>query len=262
MIRSIYTAATGMEAQQLFMDTISNNLANVNTTGFKRMKAEFQDLMYQNLKEPAARNAEGGVAPAGIEVGMGVRPAATQRIFEQGSINSTTNPMDMAIQGEGFFQISLPDGQIAYTRDGSFKVSADGSIVTSSGFFVEPQMTVPEGAHTFEVDGYGRATVILPGENESTEIGQLELARFINPGGLRAMGNNLFVSTEASGEPMIALPGEEGLGSIMQGALEASNVQVVEEMVNMISAQRAFEISSKSIQAGEEMLQVANNIKR
>lgn len=262
MIRSIYTAATGMEAQQLFMDTISNNLANVNTTGFKRMKAEFQDLMYQNLNEPGVRNAEGGVAPAGIEVGLGVKPSATQRIFEQGSINSTTNPMDLAIQGEGFFQIGLPDGQIAYTRDGSFKPSADGTLTTSSGFMIEPQITVPEGAHSFSVDGYGRVSVVLPGENEPTEIGQLELARFINPSGMRAIGNNLFVQTEASGDPVVALPSEEGLGSIMQGALETSNVQVVEEMVNMISAQRAFEISSKSIQAGEEMLQIANNIKR
>jgi flagellar basal-body rod protein FlgG len=262
MIRSIYTAATGMEAQQLYMDTISNNLANVNTTGFKRVKAEFQDLMYQTLREPGARNPEGGMAPAGIEVGLGVRPGATQRIYEQGSLSQSGNPMDIAIQGTGFFQVAMPDGGTAYKRDGSFKLSADGTIVTSDGFFLEPQITVPEGGQELSIDPRGRVTCVLPGETESTEIGQMELARFVNPGGLSALGNNLFVATDSSGQPMVGLPAEAGMGSLAQGYTETSNVQMVEEMVSMITAQRAYEISSKSIQVGEEMLQTATNLKR
>jgi flagellar basal-body rod protein FlgG len=258
----MYTGATGMEAQQAFMDTISHNLSNVNTTGFKRQKAEFQDLMYQTLREPGVRNFEGSVSPAGIEVGLGVRLAATPRIFEQGSLNQTSNPMDMAIQGDGFFQIQLPEGGTAYTRDGTFKLSSDGTIVTSSGFFLEPRIVVPEGAQGFTVDAQGKVSVVLPGEQTSTEIGQLELARFVNPSGLKSLGNNLLVETDASGSPVIETPGDNGMGQVSQGYVEASNVQIVEEMVNMITAQRAYEIVSKSIQVSEEMLQTANNIKR
>jgi flagellar basal-body rod protein FlgG len=261
MIRSLYTAATGMEAQQLYMDTISNNLSNVNTNGFKRTKVEFQDLMYQTIREPGVRNPEGGMAPAGIEVGLGVKPGATHRIFEQGSLNQTGNPLDIAIQGDGFFQVQLPDGTIAYSRDGQFKLSADGTIVNSEGFPVFPLTAIPEGSR-MEINAEGIITALLPGEEFATEIGQIELARFINPAGLKSMGGNLFSVTDASGQPIIALPGEEGAGMLMQGYAEASNVQIVEEMVNMISAQRAFEIVSKSIQVSEEMLQVANNLKR
>jgi flagellar basal-body rod protein FlgG len=256
------TAATGMQAQQLYMDTISNNLSNVNTTGFKKLKAEFQDLMYQALREPGVRNVEGSLSPSGIETGLGVRPSATQRIFEQGSLNRTENALDWAIQGEGLFQITLPDGSTAFTRDGSFKLSSDGTIVTSSGFFVHPQLSVPEGATSLQVSQDGHLSVILPGENTATDIGQLELARFVNPSGLRALGGNLFAETDASGTPIVLLPGEEGAGTIMQGFIEASNVQVVQEMVNMITAQRAYEIVSKSIQVSDEMLQTANNLKR
>lgn len=262
MIRSMYTGATGMEAQQAYMDTISHNLSNVNTTGFKRQKAEFQDLMYQTLREPGVRNFEGSVSPAGIEVGLGVRLAATPRIFEQGSLNQTQNPMDIAVEGEGFFQIQLPEGGTAYTRDGTFKLSSDGTIVTSSGFFLEPRIVVPEGSQGFSVDARGKVSVILPGEQTSTEIGQIELARFVNPAGLKSLGNNLLVETDASGSPVIEMPGENGMGQLSQGYVEASNVQIVEEMVNMITAQRAYEIVSKSIQVSEEMLQTANNIKR
>jgi flagellar basal-body rod protein FlgG len=262
MIRSMYSAATGMEAQQLYMDTISHNLSNVNTTGYKRAKMEFQDLMYQTLKAPGMRNAEGEMAPSGIEVGLGVKPAATQRIFEQGPINRTENEMDVAIQGVGFLQVNMPDGTIAYTRDGSLSKTSDGTLVTSSGYPIAPQITIPEGAQDFGITPEGRVTVNLPGQNGATELGQIELARFVNPSGLRALGENLFAESEASGEPIVEAPGENGMGKLMQQYTEASNVQVVEEMVNMIQAQRAYEIVSKSIQVSEEMLQVANNLKR
>jgi flagellar basal-body rod protein FlgG len=258
----MYSAVTGMEAQQLYMDTISHNLANVNTTGYKRSKLEFQDLMYQTLKEPGYRNAEGEMAPAGIEVGLGVKPASTQRIFEQGPVNSTSNPMDVAIKGEGFFQVNMPDGTIAYTRNGAFNKTSDGTIVTASGNPISPQITLPEGAQDLGISSDGKVTVNLPGQTGSTEIGQIELARFVNPAGLRALGDNLFGPSDASGEPVLETPGENGMGALMQQYSEASNVQVVEEMVNMISAQRAYEIVSKSIQVSEEMLQVANNLKR
>ena len=262
MIRSMYSAATGMEAQQLYMDTISHNLSNVNTTGYKRTKMEFQDLMYQTLKEPGMRNAEGEMAPCGIEVGLGVKPAATQRIFEQGSLNQTSNSMDVAIQGEGFYQVNMPDGSIAYTRDGSFKTTSDGTIVTSDGYPIAPQISIPEGAQSLGISQEGKVTVILSGQATSTEIGQIEIARFVNPAGLRALGQNLYGESDASGEPVLETPGENGMGTLQQGYTEASNVQVVEEMVNMINAQRAYEIVSKSIQVSEEMLQVANNLKR
>lgn len=262
MIRCMMTAATGMEAQQLFMDTVSNNLANVNTVGYKRSKIEFQDLMYQTMKEPGTRNFEGGVAPAGIEVGLGVKVAATQKIFQQGSLSSTDNDLDWAVQGEGLFQVTLPDGGTAYTRDGTFKLSSDGTVVTSTGYPVSPSLTVPTGAANLQVSQDGKVSVILSGEQTSTEIGQIELARFVNSSGLRSIGGNLYSESDASGDPVVSLPGEEGTGTIAQKYTEASNVQVVDEMVNMISAQRAYEIISKSIQAGEDMLQVANNLKR
>ncbi|MDG5815409.1 flagellar basal-body rod protein FlgG [Chitinispirillales bacterium ANBcel5] len=262
MMRSMKTAATGMEAQQLYMDTISNNLSNVNTTGFKRSKVEFQDLMYQTMREPGVRNFEGAMAPSGIEVGLGVKPAGTQRIFEQGSLNRTENPLDIAVKGEGMFQIMLPDGSTAYTRDGSFKLSSDGTLVTSSGFMLQPQIAIPEGSQELTVAADGRVTVMMPGDETSIDIGQIELVRFVNPSGLKSLGGNLYSMTDASGLPMVSYPGEEGAGVIEQGYTEASNVQIVEEMVGMITAQRAFEIVSKSIQTAEEMLQIANNLKR
>lgn len=262
MLRCMMTAATGMEAQQLYMDTISNNLSNVNTNGFKKTKVEFQDLMYQTLREPGARNFEGTIAPAGIEAGLGVKTAATQRIFEQGSPVQTGNDYDWAIHGDGLFQITMPDGSTAYTRDGTFKPSADGTIVNSSGFRLSPEITVPQGASDLEVSQDGKISCVLAGEQTSTELGQVELVRFTNPAGLRSLGENLYAESDASGEPVVSMPGEEGTGTVMQGYTEASNVQVVEEMVNMISAQRAYEIISKSIQVAEDMLQVANNLKR
>ena len=262
MIRSMYSAATGMEAQQLYMDTISHNLANVNTTGYKRSKIEFQDLMYQTLKEPGIKNSEGEMAPSGIEVGLGVKPGATQRIFEQGSLNQTSNAMDVAIQGEGFYQVTMPDGSMSYTRDGSFKKAADGTIVTTEGYPIAPQISIPDGADQLGISPTGKVSAVLPGKDTSTEIGQIEMARFVNPAGLRALGNNLYGVSDASGEPIVETPGENGVGTLSQGYSEASNVQMVEEMVNMITAQRAYEIVSKSIQVSDEMLQVANNLKR
>jgi flagellar basal-body rod protein FlgG len=262
MIRCMMTAATGMEAQQLYMDNVSNNLANVNTVGFKRSKIEFQDLMYQTMKEPGVKNFEGSMAPAGIETGLGVKVAATAKVFEQGSLNGSNNEMDWAIQGEGLFQITLPDGGTAYTRDGSLKLSADGTIVTSSGFPLYPSVAVPSGSTNLQVGADGKIGVVLSGETSTTEIGQVELVRFINQSGLRALGGNLFAQSDASGEPVVNMPGEEGTGTIMQRFTEGSNVQIVDEMVNMISAQRAFEVISKSIQAGEDMIQIANNLKR
>lgn len=262
MIRCMMTAATGMEAQQLYMDTISNNLSNVNTTAFKRSKVEFQDLMYQTLREPGVRNFEGSMAPSGIETGLGVKPSATQKIFEQGQLNRTENELDWAVQGEGLYQIMLPDGMLAYTRDGAFKRSSDGTIVTSSGFMLYPQVTIPEQSSELTVSADGHVSVKLPGEATSTDIGQVELVRFVNPSGLKSLGGNLFTQSDASGDPVVSTPGEEGAGTIIQKYTESSNVQIVEEMVNMISAQRAFEIISKSIQVSEEMMQVANNLKR
>ncbi len=262
MVRSMYTAATGMEAQQLYMDMISHNLANVNTNGYKRQKLEFQDLMYQTLKEPGIRNVEGSMAPSGIEVGLGVQSVATQRIFQQGSMNQTGNELDLAIQGEGFYQITLPDGGTAYSRDGQFKLSSDGTIVTSNGFMVYPEIVIPEGAQELSVSADGMLIARLEGDDTSTELGQFELARFINPTGLKALGNNLFAVSDSSGEPIINMPGERGTGIIMHGYVEASNVQIVDEMVSMIAAQRAYEIVSKAIQVSDEMLQAANGLKR
>ena len=261
MVRSMYSAATGMEAQQLYMDTISHNLANVNTTGFKKTRPEFQDLMYQTLKEPGVKNSEGGMAPSGIEVGLGVKPSATQRIFDQGSMNQTDNPYDAAIVGEGFYQISMPDGTIAYTRDGSFKMTSDGTIVNSSGYPLTPQISVPDGAEQLGISSDGKMTVVLPGKSTSTEIGQIELARFVNPAGLIGLGENLYGMSDASGEPIVETPGQNGMGTLKQNYTEASNVQVVEEMVNMITAQRAYEIVSKAITVSDQMLQVTNSLK-
>jgi flagellar basal-body rod protein FlgG len=218
--------------------------------------------MYQILREPGIRNVEGSMAPSGIEVGLGVRSAATQRIFQQGSLNQTSNELDWAIQGDGFFQITLPDGSIAYTRDGQFKLSSDGTVVTSNGFMLYPNLVIPEGAKDLTVTSDGVLHAYIDGESQSVEIGQIELARFVNPSGMKGLGNNLFVPSDASGEPYMAMPGEEGTGTIMQGYVEASNVLIVDEMVNMITAQRAYEIVSKAIQVSEEMMQVVNNLKR
>lgn len=256
MNRAMHAAATGMNAQQLYIDTIANNLANVNTTGYKRSKVEFQDLLYETIR-PA-----GAVTPVQLQVGCGTRPVATPRIFTQGDLTNTGNALDLAIQGDGFFQILRPDGVTVYTRDGSFKVSADGRIVTAAGYLVQPEITLPAETQGVHVGRDGTVTVSVAGSTEPYEVGQLELVRFINPGGLKSIGDNLYEMTVASGEAIPGTPQSEGFGEVLQGYLEASNVEVVEEMVSMIVAQRAYEINSKAIRTADDMLGIVTNLKR
>ena len=262
MSRALYTAATGMIAQQMNVDNIANNLANVNTTGYKKSKLEFQDLLYQQLRMAGATQAEGAQVPVELQIGYGTRPVATQRIFSQGTVISTNNPLDMSIDGDGFLQVTLPDGTISYTRDGALKKSAEGTIVTSDGYVVEPQVTVPADATAINISSNGEVSVKIPGDPSLQTVGQLELARFVNPAGLRTIGRNLFLETSASGVPQTGQPDTEGYGKLSQGFLELSNVEVVDEMVNMIVAQRAYEINAKAIQTSEEMLANANSLKR
>jgi flagellar basal-body rod protein FlgG, Gram-negative bacteria/flagellar basal-body rod protein FlgF len=262
MIRSLFIAATGMEAQNTNIDVIANNLANVNTTGYKRSRADFQELIYQDIKTPGTLSAEGAMIPSGIQLGLGVKPVAVQKIFLQGDFVQTGNNLDLVIEGEGFFQISEPDGTVAYTRAGAFKMDNEGRIVTSDGYPLDPSITIPANTQSITVGSDGKVTVIQAGNKKPVEIGQIELARFINPGGLMAVGKSLFVPTASSGDATTANPGTEGLGTIQQGYLEMSNVNIVEEMVNMIVSQRAYEINSKAVQASDEMLQIANNMKR
>ena len=262
MSRALYTAATGMIAQQMNVDNIANNLANVNTTGYKKSKIEFQDLLYQQLRLAGATQAEGAQVPVELQIGYGTRPVATQRIFSQGTVISTNNPLDMSIDGDGFLQITLPDGTISYTRDGALKKSAEGTIVTSDGYTVEPQVTIPADATAINISSNGEVSVKIPGAPALQTVGQLELARFVNPAGLRTIGRNLFLETEASGVPQSGQPDTEGYGKLSQGFLELSNVEVVDEMVNMIVAQRAYEINARAIQTSEEMLANANSLKR
>ncbi len=263
MERALRTAASGMYAQQINIDVIAHNLANVNTTAFKRSRAEFQDLMYQILKSPSSSNQNGNVeSTSEIQIGTGVQTVATLRDFEQGDLQPTNNPLDVAINGDGFFQVRKPDGTIAYTRDGSFKLSRDGRLVNSSGYFLEPEIVIPETAVAISISRDGVVEVLNSGETEPVEVGRIELAKFVNPAGLRSIGNNLYLETQASGQPIFGSPGSEGFGELMQGYLESSNVDIVEEMINMIVAQRAYEINSKTIKTVEEMLQMANNLKR
>jgi flagellar basal-body rod protein FlgG len=262
MLRSLFTAATGMEAQQLNIDVIANNLANVNTVGFKKSRADFQELFYQDLKTPGATSAEGSEIPSGIELGLGVRPVAVQKLFLQGDFANTGNSLDLVIEGDGFFQIMTPEGTIAYTRAGAFKLDSEGRIVNSDGYPLEPNITIPTDTLSITAGSDGKITVLQAGSTTPSEIGQIELARFINPGGLKANGRNLFTLTASSGDPLLGTPGTEGFGTINQGFLELSNVNIVEEMVNMIISQRAYEVNSKAIQTSDEMLQITNNLKR
>ncbi|MGD9975946.1 MAG: flagellar basal-body rod protein FlgG [Desulfatirhabdiaceae bacterium] len=262
MSRALSIAASGMQAQALNIDVISNNIANVSTTGFKRSRADFQDLLYQNLRPAGATSASGSQIPTGIQLGQGTRPVATQKLFIQGDYQLTENQLDMAIEGDGFFQITQPNGEIAYTRSGAFKLNSDGNVVTSDGFELEPAISVPQDAVSITIGTDGTVSILQANEFEPVEIGTIELARFANPAGLSSIGRNLYLQTGASGEAITGTPGEDGIGTISQGYLEMSNVSVVDEMVNMITAQRAYEINSKSIQAADEMLQMANNLKR
>lgn len=253
MIRALHTAATGMDAQQQRIDVISNNLANVNTTGFKKQRADFQDLLYQTVRSPGTSSAQGAAVPTGLQVGTGVRTAATHRTFTVGDVMQTGNGTDLAIQGDGFFQITLPGGQLAYSRAGNFEADAQGQLVTTDGFPLDPAITVPQGSGPLTIGKDGTVSVDIDGQ--SNEIGQIQLASFVNPGGLQAIGSNFFKATTASGEAQVGPPGSPGLGELQQGALEMSNVKVVEEMINLISSQRAYDINSKVLQASDEMLQ-------
>jgi len=253
-----------MIGQQFNIDTISNNLSNVNTTGYKKVRAEFEDLIYQTILMAGTPATEITEVPTGIQVGHGVKTAATQKMFQQGSLQSTENKLDLALEGEGFFKVQLYDGSIAYTRDGSFKLDSNRQVVTSNGYLLEPQIILPENfiMNTLAISQDGRVTVGIVGEEEPVDVGQLEIARFVNPAGLQSIGGNLFKITPASGEEIPGQPGLDGMAKTHQGFLEMSNVKVVEEMVNMIVAQRAYEINSKSIQTSDSMLATAIGLKR
>ena len=254
MIRSLWIARTGMDAHQTQLDVITNNLANVSTNGFKRARAVFEDLLYQTMRQPGALNTQQNTIPSGLQIGTGVRPVATERIHTQGNIQQTGGTLDVAIQGEGFFQIQMPDGTLSYTRDGAFQKDAQGVMVTSSGFPVQPQITIPADAVTVTVGRDGVVSVLQAGQNAPTQIGQLQLATFVNTGGLQSVGENLFVETASSGVPTPNTPGTNGAGLLNQGFVETSNVNVVEELVNMIQTQRAYEINSRAIQTSDQML--------
>ncbi|GAA4015029.1 flagellar basal-body rod protein FlgG [Actimicrobium antarcticum] len=254
MIRSLWISKTGLDAQQTQMDVISNNLANVSTSGFKRSRAVFEDLLYQTLRQPGAQSSQQTQLPSGLQLGTGVRPVATERIFTQGNLQQTSNDKDVAIQGQGFFQVLLPDGTTAYTRDGSFQIDSQGQMVTSSGFVIQPAVTVPAGAQSLTVGRDGTISITLQGTAAATQIGALQLATFINPAGLESKGENLYVETGASGTANTNTPGTNGAGILSQGYVETSNVSVVEELVNMIQTQRAYEINSKAISTSDQML--------
>lgn len=262
MIRALYSGATGMYAQQLNIDNISNNLANVNTNGFKKSTIQFQDLMYQNLKEAGTATGETTYRPTELTVGVGVKPVSTNKIFTQGHIEFTGNPLDVAIAGDGFFQLSKANGEIVYTRDGTFRINAEGDIVNPDGYFLEPSIVVPYDAESVNITPDGIVQVKIHGMIEPEEIGQLDLVRFINPAGLESVGGNLYRETVASGFPNRGVPGEDLLGQLKQGYVERSNVAIVEEMVNMIIAQRAYEVNSKTVRTSEHLLEIANNLKR
>ncbi|MBI5893014.1 MAG: flagellar basal-body rod protein FlgG [Deltaproteobacteria bacterium] len=262
MNRSLWIAATGMEAQQTNIDVISNNLANVNTVGFKKSRADFQDLLYQNIKVPGSASSATSQVPTGIQLGHGVRPVATQKIFNQGSFQQTGNSLDLAIEGDGFFKVTQPDGTTAYTRSGAFKLNSEGQIVTSDGYSLDPSLTIPTDTTSLSISADGILSIRQAGATTTTQVGNIEIGRFVNPAGLQAIGKNLFLETPASGGVIAGTPAQGGFGTITQGYLEMSNVSVVEEMVNMIIAQRAYEINSKAIQTSDEMLQTANNLRR
>ncbi|TXI46830.1 flagellar basal-body rod protein FlgG [Methylophilus sp.] len=255
MIRSLWISKTGLDAQQMQMDVISNNLANVSTSGFKKSRAVFEDLLYQNIRQVGSQSSQQSQLPSGLQLGTGVKPVATERIFTQGNLQQTSNDKDIAIQGQGFFQILLPDGTTAYTRDGSFQVDSQGQLVTASGFPVQPSITIPANAQSFSVGRDGVVSITTPNSTATTQIGQIQLATFINPAGLQAKGENLYVETTASGNPNTNTPGTNGAGLLSQGYVETSNVNVVEELVSMIQTQRAYEINSKAITTSDQMLQ-------
>ena len=259
MNQALWIAKTGLDAQQTRMAQISNNLANVNTTGFKKGRAVFEDLIYQNIRQPGAQSSQDTQLPSGLMLGTGVRAVATEKIFSQGNLVQTDNALDVAIEGRGFLQVLNADGTVGYTRDGSLKVNSDGQLVTASGFEMQPGINIPENALSISISQDGIVSAAVPGDAAPLEVGQLQLADFVNPAGLQAMGRNLLLETAASGAPQVGVPGQNGLGTLIQGALESSNVNTVEELVNMIETQRSYEINSKAISTSDQMLQFANN---
>jgi flagellar basal-body rod protein FlgG len=258
-MEALWVAKTGLDAQQTRMTVVSNNLANVNTTGFKRGRAVFEDLLYQNVSQAGGATSENTESPTGLTIGTGVRVVATEKSFTQGSALQTNNALDVLIQGRGFFQVLQPDGSLAYSRDGSFKIDSEGRLVTSSGYEVQPSISIPNDAQSITIGIDGTVQATLAGQNSPTSLGTLQLADFINPAGLQPKGQNLFVETAASGAPQVANPGLEGIGTLVQGSLEGSNVNVVEELVSMIETQRAYEMNSKAISTADQMLQYLNN---
>lgn len=255
MIRSLYIAATGMNAEQSQMDVISNNLANVSTNGFKGSRAVFEDLLYQTVRQPGANSTQETQLPSGLQLGTGVQQVATERLYTQGNLQQTGNSTDVAINGQGFLQVQMPDGTLAYTRDGSLQINAQGQLVTASGYQVVPAITVPQNATKLTIGSDGVVSVTMPGTSIATQIGAMQLATFVNPAGLDAKGENLFAETASSGAPNVTAPGTNGAGSLNQGYVEASNVNVAQELVNMIETQRAYEINSKAVTTSDQMLQ-------
>lgn len=262
MLRAMHTAATGMEAQALNIDTIAHNLANINTTGFKARRAQFHDLVYQNMRQAGVSNTATTEIPVALQIGLGTRPVATAMDLSQGDFMMTANPLDMIIRGQGFFQIRMTDGEIAYTRNGNFHINQEGTVVTSEGDELDPQITIPEDQTGIYIGADGVVSVITPGQSTPQQIGQIQIATFQNPGGLESIGDSLMKQTQASGEPIIGTPGENGLGSLLAGYVEQSNVSVVEEMVAMIISQRAYEANSKVIRTADEMFSVGTSIVR
>jgi flagellar basal-body rod protein FlgG len=261
MIKSLNTAATGMQAQQANMDVIANNLANTSTVGFKKSRAEFEDLLYHNVKDPGEATGANSISPTGVQTGLGVRTAAIQKDFDPGSTMITKNPLDLQIEGAGFFQIQTPDGTIGYTRDGQFKKDASGRLTDKNGNFLQPGITLPPEASGVEISQTGEVKVVAAVGEPPRTIGQIDIANFINPAGLKSIGRNLFLQTGASGQPIVQRPGLQGTGYLAQGQLEGSNVSIVDEMVNMITAQRSYETNAKAVQAADQMLQSVNNLR-
>jgi flagellar basal-body rod protein FlgG len=261
MIRALWTAATGMQSQQTNMDVIANNLANVNSSGFKKSRADFQDILYQTTRAAGA-GIDGGEVPTGIQIGLGSRVAAVQKVFTSGDFVQTESELDVAIEGPGFFQVTLPDGTDAYTRSGALKKDSTGRLVTSDGFPLIPEIVIPEGSTSIAIGSGGTVDVLLDGESTPTEVGVIELIRFGNPSGLKSLGRNLYSETPTTGTPIAGTPGEAGFGSLSQGFLEGSNVNIMEEMVNMIAGQRAYEVNSKTIKTADEMLSITSQLVR
>jgi flagellar basal-body rod protein FlgG len=262
MIRSLWTAATGMQAQSTNVDVIANNIANVNTIGFKKSRVDFQDLLYDTLRPPGVASSESTEVPGGIQLGHGTRVVAVTKMFTPGEYQNTKNELDLAIVGDGFFKITTPDGETAYSRAGNFSLNSEGQVVTPDGFLLDPEVTIPTDTVSISVGMDGIVSVLQAGETQQTQVGTIELVRFVNPSGLKSIGKNLFIPSDASGDEIAGTAGTNGLGSLEQGYVEMSNVSVVDEMVDMITAQRAYELNSKIVQVSDEMLSIANNVKR